>query len=40
MMPKQLKNYQDKAVAKLTLRTKELFEEKLEKRTIIFQSPT
>lgn len=39
-MPKQLKNYQDKAVAKLTLRTKELFEEKLEKRTIIFQSPT
>jgi type III restriction enzyme len=35
-----LKRYQEKAIEKLIGRTKELFEEKKEKATIIFQSPT
>ena len=37
---KVLKRYQEKAIEKLIVRTKELFEEKKEKATIIFQSPT
>jgi type III restriction enzyme len=36
----QLKQYQEKAVNKLISRTKELFEEKKVKATIVFQSPT
>ena len=40
MSTKILKRYQEKAVDKLLSRTKELFEEKLAKRTIVFQSPT
>ncbi|MFA6195030.1 MAG: DEAD/DEAH box helicase family protein [Sulfurimonas sp.] len=36
----QLKRYQEKAVDKLITRTKELLEEKKEKATIVFQSPT
>lgn len=40
MSTKILKRYQEKAVDKLLLRTKELFAEKLDKRTIVFQSPT
>lgn len=35
-----LKRYQEKAIEKLISRTKELFEDKKEKATIIFQSPT
>lgn len=35
-----LKRYQEKAIEKLISRTKELFEEKKEKATIVFQSPT
>jgi type III restriction enzyme len=35
-----LKRYQEKAIEKLLGRTKELFEEKREKATIVFQSPT
>ena len=34
------KKYQDKAINKLISRTKELFEENLDKRTIVFQAPT
>lgn len=37
---KSLKKYQEKAVEKLINRTKELFDEKKEKATIVFQSPT
>ncbi len=37
---KFLKTYQDRAINKLLNRTKELFEEKKEDATIIFQSPT
>lgn len=37
---KVLKKYQEKAIEKLISRTKELFEEKKEKATIVFQSPT
>lgn len=37
---KILKRYQEKAIEKLLSRTKELFEEKKEKATIVFQSPT
>ena len=37
---KILKRYQEKAIEKLIGRTKELFEEKKEKATIVFQSPT
>jgi type III restriction enzyme len=37
---KQLKRYQEKALNKLITRTKELFEEKKEKATMVFQSPT
>jgi len=37
---KILKRYQEKAIDKLISRTKELFEEKKEKATIVFQSPT
>jgi len=40
MATKQLKNYQEKAVSKLLSRTKELFDENLDKRTIVFQAPT
>lgn len=40
MATKQLKNYQEKAVNKLLSRTKELFDENLDKRTIVFQAPT
>ena len=40
MATKQLKNYQEKAVNKLLSRTKELFDESLDKRTIVFQAPT
>ncbi len=36
----QLKRYQEKAVDKLITRTKELLEDKIEKATIVFQSPT
>ncbi len=39
-MIKTLKKYQEKAVEKLISRTKELFDENLDKRTIVFQSPT
>lgn len=35
-----LKKYQEKAIEKLINRTKELFEDKKEKATIVFQSPT
>lgn len=35
-----LKKYQEKVVNKLITRTKELFEEKKQKATIVFQSPT
>jgi len=35
-----LKRYQEKAIEKLLQRTKEFFEEKKEKATIVFQSPT
>jgi type III restriction enzyme len=37
---KELKNYQDKAVNKLISRSKELFRENIDKKTIIFQAPT
>lgn len=40
MATKQLKRYQEKAVDKLLSRTKELFDEDLDKRTIVFQAPT
>ncbi len=40
LMVKELKRYQEKAVDKLVSRTKELLAEKLDKRTIVFQSPT
>ena len=40
MAIKELKRYQEKAVEKLISRTKELFEENLDKRTIVFQAPT
>jgi type III restriction enzyme len=40
MAIKELKIYQEKAVDKLISRTKELLNEKLDKRTIVFQSPT
>lgn len=40
MATKQLKRYQEKAVDKLLSRTKELFCENLDKRTIVFQAPT
>ena len=40
MATKELKNYQEKAVNKLLSRTKELFEENIDKRTIVFQAPT
>lgn len=40
MATKQLKRYQEKAVDKLLSRTKELFDENLDKRTIVFQAPT
>ena len=40
MATKQLKRYQEKAVDKLLSRTKELFGENLDKRTIVFQAPT
>ena len=40
MSTKILKRYQEKAVDKLLERTKELFNENLDKRTIVFQSPT
>ena len=40
MAIKQLKEYQDKAVKKLLSRTKELFAENLDKKTIVLQSPT
>jgi type III restriction enzyme len=39
-MKKELKTYQEKAVDKLISRTRELLDENLAKRTIIFQSPT
>ncbi len=37
---KKLKNYQEKVLEKLIVRTKELFDEDKRKRTIVFQSPT
>ncbi len=37
---KQLKNYQEKAVDKLIRKSKELLEEDIDKKTIIFQAPT
>ncbi|MGE0793482.1 MAG: DEAD/DEAH box helicase [Candidatus Woesearchaeota archaeon] len=40
MTIKELKNYQEKAVNKLLSRTRELFEENIDKRTIVFQAPT
>ena len=40
MSTKILKKYQEKAVDKLLLRTQELLGENLNKRTIVFQSPT
>lgn len=40
MATKELKNYQEKAVNKLLSRSKELFEENIDKRTIVFQAPT
>lgn len=40
MSTKILKRYQEKAVDKLLSKTKELFDEKIDKRTIVFQSPT
>ena len=40
MSTKILKRYQEKAVDKLLSRTKELLDENLNKRTIVFQSPT
>lgn len=40
MAIKELKNYQEKAVNKLLSRTKELFDENIDKRTIVFQAPT
>ena len=40
MATKQLKRYQEKAVDKLLSRTKELFGENLDKKTIVFQAPT
>ena len=40
MATKQLKKYQEKAVTKLLSRSKELFDENLDKRTIVFQAPT
>ncbi|MBU3924377.1 DEAD/DEAH box helicase family protein [Patescibacteria group bacterium] len=40
MAIKELKQYQEKAVEKLISRTRELLGEKLDKRTIVFQSPT
>jgi len=40
MADKVPKVYQDKAINKLISRTKELFEENLDKRTIVFQAPT
>ncbi len=40
MATKILKQYQEKVVAKLISRTKELFAERIEKKTIVFQAPT
>lgn len=40
MSTKILKRYQEKAVEKLLARTRELLDEDLNKRTIVFQSPT
>lgn len=40
MSTKILKRYQEKAVDKLLRRTRELLDDQLEKRTIVFQSPT
>ncbi|MDX9900993.1 MAG: DEAD/DEAH box helicase family protein [Aliarcobacter sp.] len=37
---KSLKRYQEKAIERLINRTKELFDDKKEKATIVFQSPT
>ena len=39
-MIKELKRYQEEAVAELLLKTKLLFDKHLDKRTIVFQSPT
>jgi len=40
MSIKELKSYQERAVNKLLSRSKELFAESLDKKTIVFQSPT
>ncbi len=40
MTNKTPKNYQEKAITKLISRSKELFEDNLDKKTIVFQAPT